>query len=208
MVGLFYAKEDLNNSQSYAYGADYTPYLSLILTAGAGLTPNAGRLGCLTNPAGFSATCFGAGIPAPAGPVFTAQKAVQDHYDQSDETIAFFTNNTVKLTDALELTVGLRYTKDDKKLTSRYDNLGANGQACGGALGNQGNANPALRTPGSLLVPICLPWANPLFDGLTTNQNRSENEWSGTAKLAYRWSPALMTYVSYARGYKIGRAHV
>ncbi|MEO6339714.1 MAG: TonB-dependent receptor, partial [Caulobacteraceae bacterium] len=31
-----------------------------------------------------------------------------------------------------------------------------------------------------------------------------ENQWSGTAKAAYRWTDGVMTYVSYARGYKAG----
>jgi outer membrane receptor protein involved in Fe transport len=208
LFGLFYANEDLTNRQSYAYGADYTPYLSFLLTASvpAPFSPSPSRLQCFTDPAGFGGSACAVGLAPPnaAAPVFAAGKAVQDAYYQNDETIALFTNNTIHLTEAFDITIGLRYTQDDKHLLSKYDNLGTNGAACLGALTNQANPNPALRTPAAALVPICLPWANPQFDNRTTRQERSENEWSGTAKASYRWSPDLMTYVSFARGYKAG----
>ena len=51
---------------------------------------------------------------------------------------------------------------------------------------------------------MCLPWSNALHNGRNTNQSLSENEWSGTVKMAYRWNETAMTYFSAARGYKAG----
>ncbi len=46
--------------------------------------------------------------------------------------------------------------------------------------------------------------ADPIFNNLSTSQSLDENEWSGTAKLAYRFADEVMAYASYARGYKAG----
>jgi outer membrane receptor protein involved in Fe transport len=51
---------------------------------------------------------------------------------------------------------------------------------------------------------MCLPWANALHNGRATDQERTEKEWSGTLKAAYRWNEQVMTYASFARGYKGG----
>jgi outer membrane receptor protein involved in Fe transport len=48
----------------------------------------------------------------------------------------------------------------------------------------------------------CATYADPAFNNLATSQTIDENEWSGTAKLAYRFTDDVMSYVSYARGYK------
>jgi len=55
-----------------------------------------------------------------------------------------------------------------------------------------------------VIANLCLPWANPLFNGRGTNQKRSDKEWSGTIKASYRFSPEVFSYASYARGYKGG----
>jgi len=41
-------------------------------------------------------------------------------------------------------------------------------------------------------------------NGRSTEQERDEKEWSGTLKLSYNWTDDVMTYASYARGYKAG----
>ncbi len=206
LVGGFWAAEELNAGVNYYFGTAYNNYVSLLLTTTAPGGPYTGRIGCFTpNNAqgGFNATCTVTGAGA-VGALFPTGKGVQDNYTQHDHTIALFTNENFAVTDALTLTAGLRYTRDDKTLGSSYLNLGTNGAACGGALNNQSNASPAARTPAAALGALCLPWANPLFSGLNTTQKKNEADWSGTLKGAYRWSPDVMTYVSYARGYKAG----
>jgi len=51
---------------------------------------------------------------------------------------------------------------------------------------------------------MCLPWQNPLFNGFSPSESFTENNWSGTAKAAYRWNDNVLTYLSGARGYKAG----
>lgn len=129
-------------------------------------------------------------------------------------------------TDALDFTLGLRYTRETKDLHSVYTN--PNGSpGCASYFGPTGVSAAAIGRIAAALtargVPFaslpaanqqalisnivgysCLPWANAMHNGRVTDQSRSENEWSGTVKAAYRWNEHAMTYLSYARGYKAG----
>ncbi|MBN9481281.1 MAG: TonB-dependent receptor [Bordetella sp.] len=228
LVGAFMTRENINRADSYWYGAGYTPFLSLLISSqlnagSAGLIPNSPNIiGCLTRPgttAQFLAGCLVSGGAAPSGPTapsgpgFAAGHGVQDHYSQTTQSFALFTNNTLHLTDQFDVTLGLRYTLDDKRLLGVQDNLGTNGAACGGALGNvtamtgalmaAGQSQAAAQaTAGRLAANICLPWANPLFDNRRISESHDDGELSGTIKASYRFNPGVMAYASYARGYK------
>nr|WP_303705591.1 TonB-dependent receptor [Brevundimonas naejangsanensis] len=227
LVGAFMTRENIDRADSYWYGAGYTPFLSLLissqLNAGSSAIPiSPNIIGCITRPgttAQFLAGCLATGGMAPSGPTaptgpgFGTGHGVQDHYSQTTESIAFFTNNTLHLTDKFDLTLGLRYTLDDKRLLGVQDNLGANGAACGGALGNVAAMTGALMgaglpaaaaqtTAGRLASNLCLPWANPLFDNRRISENHDNGELSGTLKGSYRFNDSVMAYASYARGYK------
>ncbi|QSX80036.1 TonB-dependent receptor [Lysobacter solisilvae] len=224
MFGAFYSDEDLARNDSYRIGAAYEPYLSTLVGArvlGA-LAQQLAPLGItvdLSNPAIFLSQVSG----QPFGTNFTGLGAL-DRHRQNSKSLAFFTNNTWHATDALDLTLGLRYTREDKEVDSTFSN--PNGSiGCGSVL-----ANPAARVGGALAQRIpnfaalppaiqaqligavapqiagfmCLPWANALHNGRATHQEREEKEWSGTVKAAYRWNETVMTYFSAARGYKAG----
>jgi len=191
LVGAFYSTEDLARRDSYIYGNDYNAYTSFLLTATNVQRPD--RLGCFT-AAVFNPACLANGLNQ--GPVNTAGDGITDVYMQNSESLAFFTNNSWRFMDGLELTVGLRYTMDSKSVVSKFNNTGSNGAVCAAALGNA--------TPASAKGLLCLPWANPFFDGLITRQEFSDDDLSGTAKLAWRVNDNIMTYLSYARGYKAG----
>ena len=216
LVGAFLTRESIAREDSYWYGAGYTPYMSLLLGSRLNLT-NPAAVNCVT---GAGATPMGivgclTGATAPTGPGFGVGQGVKDHYSQRTESIAFFTNNTVKLTDKFDVTLGLRYSNDHKRLLGVQDNVGTNGAACGGALGNAGAiggaigiANPTL-TPAqiqalasTLVGTICLPWANPQFDNRRISESNNGGEFSGTIKGSYRFNDSVMGYASYAHGYK------
>ena len=246
LFGFFYADEDLERNESYSVGAGYEPYLSTLVGANAlpglaaSLNPTLAGISQqnnlpftlsvnTANPALFLSQFTG----RPFGTNFTGLGAL-DKYQQNAKTTALFTNNTWHATDALDVTLGLRYSRDTKSLTSAYSNPnGALG--CGTALANPGAAVSRLlasRINGFSLLPpqiqqqllaglvpavagnqalmsgiigrACLPWSNALHNGRNTDQSRSENEWSGTVKMAYRWNDTAMTYFSAARGYKAG----
>ncbi|ARR56047.1 TonB-dependent receptor [Rhizorhabdus wittichii DC-6] len=102
------------------------------------------------------------------------------------DAIAGFAQGTYRITPALNLTLGLRYTDERKK----YDTL-ANQQIIGVI------ADPVSRTFVDLrATPI------PFVTGSTPNL--AFTEFTPHANLSYDWSSDLMTYVSYSRGYKSG----
>jgi outer membrane receptor protein involved in Fe transport len=182
LVGGFYAKEDLDARQVLFYGRDYYNYFAGRVLGGApaliGLTP---------------------------GRIFQEGLGSDDVYSQNDKTYALFTNDSFKFTDALELTVGLRYTKDKKDLTSRYSTTGSSCDQAEAAFLPLATALRSTATATTIVGGLCLNNENNDFDDLgAVTQKRSESEWTGTAKLQYRFSPDYMTYVSYSRGYKAG----
>lgn len=208
MGGLFYANEDLARNGQTLLGSAYEPYLSTALLGrvAGGFPPG-------TVNTANAATFFSQATGLPYGTSFVGD-ASDDRYDQNSKSLAFFTNNTWHATDALDLTLGLRYTSEEKEVDSRFRNpngaLGcaaalANPARVGGALAARGVPVGALgATVPTVIGFMCLPWANPLFANRNTHQELDEDEWSGTLKAAYRWNDTVMTYLSGARGYKAG----
>ncbi|HEX7885100.1 MAG TPA: TonB-dependent receptor [Phenylobacterium sp.] len=181
LVGGFYANEDLKSRSVLTTGSDYYAYFAGRVLGGApaliGLTP---------------------------GTIFQAGTGADDRYKQNDKTFALFTNNSFQITEQLELTAGLRFTRDEKSLRAQYTTTGTSCDqaeaAFGGLAGLVGTG-----TATAIVGGLCLNPENNDFDALGRfTQKRTEEEFSGTAKLAYRWNPDIMTYGSYSRGYKAG----
>ena len=56
----------------------------------------------------------------------------------------------------------------------------------------------------ALLNTACLPIAESAFNNFANHQSESTSNTSGTVKAVYRWNPELLTYISYAKGFKAG----
>ena len=179
LVGAFYAKEDLTQNVALRYGTAFETYASLLFSGGVDPT----RVGTLLGRA--------------PGTSFVAGQGQQDHYNQKEDSFAIFTNNTFHITDKLEFTQGLRYTREHKTLDTLYNNTDG-GIGCSTLRSRLGAAGAGA---GALL---CASFTNPNFNSLPDHQNRTENEFSGTVKLSYRWNKEVLTYGSYAHGYKAG----
>ena len=212
LVGVFATREDIGRGDSWYFGADYTPFLSFLLSASLNaanpalpISPN--TIGCYTRAgqtAGNFGTCLGTGgAVGGGGPGFTVGQGFRDQYDQSSSSLAVFTNNTWSLTEQFDITLGLRYTLDDKSLDGQQTNLNGNGGACSAALGNAAAIGAVLgASTSSLLGRFCLPWSNSAYNNRTVVETFDDGELSGTIKAAYRLNPSILTYASYARGYK------
>jgi iron complex outermembrane recepter protein len=204
LVGGFYADENLRRNEGYRVGSAYEPYLSIALLSR--INP---ALGASPTAPLFLSQASG----RPFGTVFAGHSA-KDRYEQNSKSLGLFTNNTWHATDALDLTLGLRYTSEKKELASRYSNPNG-GLGCAAMLTNPAQVVAALVARGltvaqaSAAAPqvvgfACLPWTNVRHNGRSTNQERDEKEWSGTFKAAYRFNEHAMAYFSAARGYKAG----
>jgi len=212
LFGVFATSEDINRGDTYHYGADYTPFLSFLLSARLNaanpalpISPN--TIGCYTRAAqtapGFGGCLATGGAVGGGGPGFTVGQGSRDVYDQGSTSFALFTNNTWHVTDQFDLTLGLRYTMDDKSLDGLQTNVNGNGGACAAAVGNAGAIGAVLgaNTP-TILGNFCLPWSNAAYNNRVISESFDDGELSGTIKAAFRLNPSILTYASYARGYK------
>lgn len=218
LIGLFATSEEIGRGDTWYFGSDYTPFLSFLLSASLNaanpalpISPN--TIGCYTRPGQISglapatvgfAQCLGSGGAAGGGGAgFTVGQGFRDYYDQDSTSFAIFTNNTWSVTEQFDITLGLRYTLDDKSLQGLQTNLNGNGNACSAALGNSAAIGAVLgASTSSLLGRFCLPWSNSAYNNRGVSESFDDGELSGTIKAAFRLNPSILTYVSYARGYK------
>jgi outer membrane receptor protein involved in Fe transport len=190
MVGAFYADEDLERVDQLLFGRDFERFLSLLSSGG-------------TSPT-FVSLLTG----LPVGSAFTAGEGQNDRYAQSSRSVAVFSNGDLRLGEQLTLSLGARFTSEEKTATANFDNTD-DGLACSrsSARFQAGVWNAFGLTAAQqqqALGLMCLGFWNSAFEGRTLSQDREEREWSGTAKLVYRPSADLMIYGSYSRGYKAG----
>jgi iron complex outermembrane recepter protein len=213
LVGVFATREDIGRTDSFYIGADYAPVLSFqlsaALNAGNPLIPvSPSIIPCFTRAAQTAIQlqqCLGSGGAVfGGGPAFAAGQSLEDVYEQRSDSYAIFTNNTFAVTDALDLTLGLRYTYDDKSLGGLQTNgTGAAAATCAAGLGNQAVIGGVLGAAAStVLGRLCLPWSSPFYNNRSVTESESDGELSGTVKASYRISPQAMVYASFARGYK------
>jgi iron complex outermembrane recepter protein len=185
MVGAFYAKEDLDSDLNLRYGPDFETYYSLVLSAGMAPT----LVSALTGRPAQTAYPNGAGY--------------QDRFEQRSDSFAVFTNETFHFTERLHGTIGLRYTSEQKDLDSFYTNSD-NGAGCAASRARYpiiAAVLPAAAVAGWYNFG-CATFADPIYNNVSSSQSIDESETSGTAKLAFDFSDQLMSYISYARGYK------
>jgi outer membrane receptor protein involved in Fe transport len=180
LLGGFYAHENLNSNFSLLYGSQFTNYLSLLFSQGTNIN-------------------F---LPATFGASFTPNTGSVDQYRQVDNTYAVFTNETYHVTSKFDFNLGLRFTSDDKSLNSVSTNTngGAGCAAVNGAYNFLGN--PVSLAQANAVA--CLPFESPAYNDFTNHQSETENELSGAVKASYRFNPEVLTYASYARGFKAG----
>ena len=142
------------------------------------------------NPArpGFGSLAAAFGQPA-GGLNLRGQR---DLYEQNSRNFAFFTHNIVKITDQLNLTLGLRYTNERKTLDATFTD---NNSLCNAIAASPLNALQTL----ACVIPS-VPGGNLALE----NNRRTEDALSGTAVVSWKPSPETLLYGSYSRGYKAG----
>lgn len=102
------------------------------------------------------------------------------------DSVAVFSEVSVKPAEGLELSGGLRYTADRKTYQGTVFNL-----------------FPATLPDPNPLPTLAIPQGGPLFIFNTPN-SRDFTALTGSASLQYRWNDAISTYLSYSRSFKSG----
>ncbi|MCY4154497.1 MAG: TonB-dependent receptor [Gammaproteobacteria bacterium] len=115
-------------------------------------------------------------------------------HDQDDETIAGFASLTWHVNDALRLSAGARYTQVEKDV-DREQILAS----------NQGNLDLTKALAMSPLNPLYgtfvfgFGWQNGALSA-----SRKDDDFTPSFNIQYDWNDDLMTYFSYAQGFKAG----
>lgn len=219
LVGGYFSNEKLHVSDNLTFGAQYGAYaacraVSLLSASPALRDPTAP--GCLS-PTGIAALGGAVGAAAPIIQAglnrLSTVNSVGDNvanYFQRSRNYAFFTHNIIRFTDSLSLTLGMRYTNENKKFRANFNNSNTvcpTQQAffapflTGGA-----TALPAALQPlaGAIVNLTCQGNSSSSLNALNLNDKRKEDEFTGTAVLSWKPVEDLLTYASFSKGYKAG----
>lgn len=229
LFGAYFSDEELTRRDAVQLGGHFAPYLSLLVSSGTSTTA------AIDLANGFGAQFipnFGqqGGFPLASFPLGGGSQG--DRYDQDSQSLSLFTNNTISITDRFDITVGARWTQEDK--SARFEFADSVNPACDiyeQVLGNaldltlpqnqaivQGYANaafagnPSLPTPearfaamAQVITFTCLPFSRDVYAAsLNGTQSREEEEFSGKFAGSYRFTDDILGYASYSRGYKAG----
>jgi len=212
LVGGFYMNEKLDLFDPIRFGvggAFYTDALYNGATAGLPGAPNGlqvhGTLAPATVIPSFLAlvdpSLAGTFIPGPA-----PGDGSENTFNVETNALAVFTHNEIELSDNMMLTVGLRYNHETKDLDETFE---ANVDGCD-FLADQTLIAPgvtlgaaSIQALGAIAGAVCNPIVNNANNGTITD-DRTDEEITGTVKLAYDVTDDVMVYGSYSRGFKSG----
>ena len=218
LVGAFYADEKLDRRFTLTTGAQYGAYFAqldnVIALSAIGAPIPAGVGVPVTGPT--------AGPTAPLGALYDAIATIPagagirgDRYSQDAKSLALFTHNIWSIDDKTDLTVGLRYTQEEKDLSAAYSTVVDAGSRLfatlnAAGLGAFGNCNTGLTVPAAAASAVglarsgyCVPWLRNALDG-SRAQSREEKEWSGVVSARRSFTQSTSGYLSFSKGYKGG----
>lgn len=126
----------------------------------------------------ISAACRSAGAP-PFGPINGEQR-----FTVSRPSAAIYADASYDITDALTVSLGLRYTKDKIKYL---------------------DGRTVLRDLGGTIRASTIPYSFPYNPALPALQQiEKANRLTGRINIAYKFNPDVLGYVNYSRGYRSG----
>jgi iron complex outermembrane receptor protein len=181
LVGGYFANEILTLNDNLAFGADYTRYADAISRLSSPTFPGYAAIGTLLSP---------------TAPLSLNGAQITDNYRQTSRNYALFTHNSFAVTDALTLTLGVRYTNEKKTLDASFSD---NNVMC--------RTLSALPTTNALYGAGQLACIIPSVPNGRISQNdstRKEDEFTGTGVISFKPNDDVLTYASFSRGYKAG----
>lgn len=105
------------------------------------------------------------------------------------KSLAFFGQATYEIVPNLNLTGGIRWTQDEKTFSNQNQFVVEAGFLTGAPLNPDGSG---------------LKNGDPLMGPLGQTATIKDRAWTPMASLSYRFSPELLTYLSYSKGFKGG----
>jgi len=208
LVGAYVYTEDIVTDESIRLSSQGPDFLSdLIVGLGFG-----DALANLDNPLGtaFGTTRGSAGIgtfdletgalvsDGSVRPNFLPGDGYRADFEQDTKGWSLFTHNAFQLTERLNLTLGARFSWEEKEAETRI-----NGVA------------PVSGTERDLLAAMLnddfnedhcngLVFVGALCNNVSWEDDDTEKEWTGTVQVSYALTDDVNVYGSYSRGYKAG----
>ena len=214
IIGAFYADETISLDASIIHGAQYEAFLNT--RSGPLVAALFGPMGAFA-PLGATnytelADILSGGAVAPGTGWADGTGSIGDRFESDDSSIAVFTHNVFNLTDRWDLTLGLRWTQEDKRGSSNLNLDPANTPGCGATLPlfkslpnlsmeDIGITGDIRRVKDVLATLGCLAITSPGFE---YDLEQNDDDVSGTLGLSYRPNDDLMIFGSYSRGFKAG----
>ncbi|MEH3101128.1 TonB-dependent receptor [Sphingomonas adhaesiva] len=210
LVGGFYMDEKFRGRNNLRFGNQYGRFATCRLVSGGGLAAlyNPAAAGCIASQAAFSGA-FGADGPTVLASLLRLdglndRGSTIDRYNQDATSFAAFTHNIIHVTDTVDLTLGVRYTKEKKKFSATFgnDNVACtqNQAALTPFLGNAALAAVAA----GIIGLSCQGNSTAELNGVSIADQRDEDRFTGTGILSWKPIDDLLVYASYSRGYKAG----
>lgn len=217
LVGGFYANEKLTVRDNLRFGNQYGRFATCRIISGGGLAALYSPISPLCVAPGVGPATIAAASGASGADIVAAFNAldslnnlgtINDTYRQNGKNWALFTHNIFHITDTIDFTFGIRYTNDKKKFNASFTNDNTRCTTIQGLLLDD-LANPATNATaralaGALVGLGCQGNSTAELNGVSINDKRSEDEFTGTAILSWKPVDDLLTYASYSRGYKAG----
>jgi len=212
VAGLYYYTQDLDSQKETSGGAALGAYVNATQPQ---LAQAAGGINAVSAATG--------GLIPVAGVAFPSDSFSRDDIRQEHDSVALFGQADIPIGERLTLTLGARYTDEEKSQTGTFVQ---------GAMGPPPNtaalevalcqADPACQAANMLppfnpldpatqaiFAPFAFDgWGTYLFDPLAPrpnlNESLSDDQVSGTVKLSWFANESTLLYASYGRGYKSG----
>ena len=209
LVGAYYMDEEIEETLTLGFGEDYGQFISATIWYGALIPFTAGTpLENVPMPLGGT---YGDIINSPnpavayAGGVDLAGSYAANLYRQDSTSWSIFTHNTLRLTNELDLSFGLRWVEESKD--GSYNQRDASNPACLNTLANSAGF-PEPLVPAFALASNCLVFAVPadLGPGLpaTFDDTFEDEELVYSLKLVYLLSDTTTVYGGFTHGFKAG----
>ncbi|MEL6226073.1 MAG: TonB-dependent receptor [Pseudomonadota bacterium] len=189
VLGGFFSDETIDQSTTFTAGTDYDANVGALFGGVAGPAP--------------LLTFTGSNI---------AGNGVTNRFQQEAQSYSIFTNNSLEIADGLEITLGARYSFEEK--SGGFTQTSANNPTCpavleqlftGGLapLGAGANTLAALGCLG-FIAPADLPEAGVFPLPVTFQETFDDEELIWTARVAYEFAAPVNIYASFTHGYKSG----
>ncbi|GAB3094637.1 TonB-dependent receptor [Aestuariicella hydrocarbonica] len=195
MGGFYYFNQDIDYQHPLYFGEDTRAYYDTLLNGAAGLP---------------LVSVIEAGLGMAPGTLMSSEDYTSTETDYNSESAALFGQATWNVTEKLGLTLGLRYSREEKTGDYHWDGQHPYGDLSGAAI-NTGLVNALTPSFGATIANAYAAALTPVAQGLQFgspyddfSSTYDDDNLSGTVSVNYLWSDEFSTYARFAQGYKSG----